>query len=124
MEGAARSGVPKTEKIASATDNTTATNTVAVVLSVADAIFTLKLVSRGARELNPVMDFFLRQGALPFLSVKYALTVGCLLWCLVNKNRRVFWGQVRVRSIILAVLLLYGLLVLYELLLDFKIGSL
>lgn len=43
-------------------------------LSLLDAVFTLALISQGARELNPVMDYYLKYGPHTFLLVKYGLT--------------------------------------------------
>jgi hypothetical protein len=45
-----------------------------LVLSATDALMTLYLLQHGAYELNPVMAYFLKQGPLPFLFVKYLLT--------------------------------------------------
>ncbi|MFQ5771126.1 MAG: DUF5658 family protein, partial [bacterium] len=57
-----------------------------IILSIADATFTLKLVSMGAKEINPLMDFFLKFGPLPFLFFKYIINGTCLIWLLINKN--------------------------------------
>ena len=48
-------------------------------LSLLDAFLTLILLSKGAIELNPVMDYYLRYGPTQFIVVKYALTVFSLL---------------------------------------------
>ncbi len=48
-------------------------------LSLADALLTLFLLSHGAMELNPVMDFFLRLGPTPFLLAKYSITAFSVL---------------------------------------------
>lgn len=92
-----------------------------IVLSVSDAFFTLKLVQLGAREVNPVMHFFLRHGPVLFLSVKFFLTVFCGVIFLVHKNHLLFGGRVSVKIILMGVLLLYMLLILYELTLFLKI---
>jgi len=39
-----------------------------------DALLTLILLSQGAKELNPVMQFYLNYGAREFIYVKYGLT--------------------------------------------------
>ena len=88
---------------------------VTLVLSVTDAIFTLKLVSLGGSELNPFMDFFLQLGPFPFLIVKYLMTGTCLLIFLVHKNRVIFGGHLRVGALLIFSLLLYFALILYEL---------
>ena len=43
-------------------------------LSLLDAMLTLILIAQGARELNPVMQFYLSHGPQVFLLVKYGLT--------------------------------------------------
>ena len=44
-------------------------------LSILDAILTLILLSQGAKELNPVMRYYLNHGSQVFIFVKYGLTV-------------------------------------------------
>jgi len=85
-----------------------------LLLSVTDAFLTLKLVHAGATELNPVMDFYLRAGPLPFLMAKYLLTSSCLILLLIHKNFRVLAGRMTAWNILLIVLFLYGLLIVYE----------
>ena len=48
--------------------------TIVLCLSLLDALFTLMLISDGARELNPVMAHYLGYGPRVFLLVKYGLT--------------------------------------------------
>lgn len=87
---------------------------VTLILSVTDAILTLKIISLGGSELNPFMDFFLQLGPSPFLIIKYLLTGTCLAIFLVHKNRVIFWGYLRVKSLLVFCLLLYFTLILYE----------
>jgi hypothetical protein len=58
-----------------------------LLLSVADAVLTVLLISHGAVEINPVMAFYLDVGPYTFLFVKYALTSVGLLILLVCRNR-------------------------------------
>lgn len=88
---------------------------ITLMLSVADAIFTLHLVSMGATEINPVMDFFLQFGPLPFLLVKYFLTGTSLIWILVHKNYYLFGGKLGIKYILVAIPILYSILIIYEL---------
>ena len=44
-------------------------------LSILDAILTLILLSQGAKELNPVMRYYLNRGSQVFIFVKQGLTV-------------------------------------------------
>ena len=56
-------------------------------LSLLDALLTLGLIEHGAAEINPVMDFFLKQGPFVFTSVKYLLTsLAVVIFLLVNHN--------------------------------------
>ena len=50
-----------------------------VALSLADALLTLYLLGKGAMELNPVMNFFLKLGPAHFLLAKYCLTAFSVL---------------------------------------------
>ena len=88
-----------------------------IVLSTLDALFTLRLVGSGGREINPVMDFFLDWGPLPFLFVKYLLSGGALLFVLIHKEYYLRLGKLRLKSrnLLLIVLALYLALITYEL---------
>jgi hypothetical protein len=48
-------------------------------LSLLDALLTLILIGQGARELNPVMQYYLSHGPQVFLIVKYGLTAFSVL---------------------------------------------
>ncbi|MFQ5707697.1 MAG: DUF5658 family protein [bacterium] len=94
----------------------------ALLLSIFDAFFTLRLIRMGAAEINPIMDFLLQLGPLPFLLVKYFLTGSCLVWFLVHKNYYAFGGRLSVKYILLAILFLYSILIVYEIVLLNHIG--
>ena len=47
---------------------------IVLCLSLLDALLTLILIAQGARELNPVMQYYLSHGPQVFLLVKYGLT--------------------------------------------------
>ena len=47
---------------------------VILLLSIADALMTLFLLSHGAVEVNPLMAYFLEIGTVAFMLVKYGLT--------------------------------------------------
>ncbi len=93
-----------------------------LLLCIADAFFTLQLVNRGAHELNPVMDFFLRFGPGVFLTVKYAATGVSLMVLLVYKNRPFWRERIYGRHILAAVPFVYALLILWELLLNLRLS--
>lgn len=80
---------------------------------VADAFFTLVLISRGGAELNPFMDFLLNKGLYLFVGVKMALTVGAIV-LLVLHQRFAFMFKVRAFHVLLATFLGYAALIAYE----------
>jgi len=86
-----------------------------LLLSVADTFLTLLLVDAGASELNPVMDFYLKAGPIPFLMAKHLLTSSCLILFLVHKNYQLLSGRITPWNILVVVPFLYALLVAYEL---------
>jgi hypothetical protein len=49
-----------------------------LMLSLSDAFLTLVLISHGAIELNPIMDYLLKAGPIYFVVVKYGLTAGAV----------------------------------------------
>jgi len=57
-----------------------------MALCTADGLFTIFHLDRGAKEINPIMDFALSFGTLHFLIVKYAMTAAGLLVLLTHKN--------------------------------------
>jgi len=68
--------------------------TVILVLSILDAVLTLVVIQRGARELNPVMAYFLEHGTLAFIVAKYVLTSIGVLILLIFKN--VFLTKIKI----------------------------
>ena len=58
------------------------------LLNIGDAFFTMRWLSRGGREANPVMDFFLDIGPGAFLAQKCLVVGFWLLILLVHKNFR------------------------------------
>lgn len=51
-----------------------------------DAIFTLLHLQRGGRELNPVMDYFIQQGAGAFLTAKLGMAGLGLFFLGIHQN--------------------------------------
>jgi hypothetical protein len=85
--------------------------------SIVDAILTIQLIQAGAEEINPVMDRLLDHGILAFVLGKYALTVTGLPLLLIFKNFYLFGTRFRVGYLIPAIVVLYGVLIGYQLLL-------
>ncbi len=56
-----------------------------LVLSIADAFFTLNIIAKGGVELNPIMDVAIQKGVVFFLASKYILTsFGVLTLCILG----------------------------------------
>ena len=68
--------------------------TAILILSITDAVLTLVIIQRGARELNPVMAYFLEHGTLTFIVAKYVLTSIGVLILLIFKN--VFLTKIKI----------------------------
>jgi hypothetical protein len=84
-----------------------------LLLSLADAILTLTLVSHGATEVNPLMDPLVRGSGHGFAYWKIGLTaLGVVVLTLLARLR--VWGR-GVGTVLYVVLAAYILLVTYEL---------
>jgi len=59
-------------------------------LSILDAAFTLVLVERGAKELNPFMAYYLERSPFIFFCIKYMLTSASVLLILFIKDFYIF----------------------------------
>ncbi len=72
-----------------------------ILLSVLDAYFTIFHVERGAREINPLMDFLMGYGNTYFFIIKYTLTaLGLILLC-------IYKSLLLSRTIIVCILFFY-----------------
>lgn len=87
---------------------------ITLILSIVDAFITLRLMEDSFRELNPVMDFFMRQGPYAFILVKCSLTCFGLVTLLVCKNFSIFGGRVKAVYLLGGFLLFYLVLIGYE----------
>jgi hypothetical protein len=85
-----------------------------IILSSMDAWLTLRLLDRGAVELNLLMLSLIEQNVYVFVQLKVALTSLCTLLLVIHWDFRVFRAY-RVGGLLVAVLALYTVLVLYEL---------
>ena len=72
-----------------------------ILLSIFDAYFTIFHVGRGAREINPFMNFLIGYGNIHFFATKYILTVLGLIVLCIYKN------LIIARTIIIGILFLY-----------------
>ncbi len=86
-----------------------------LIASMVDAALTIHLLCAGGIEVNPLMDQLLGYGVLPFLSVKYLLTVVGLPLLLIFKNHYLFGTRLRVGHLIPMTVALYAALIIYQL---------
>lgn len=87
----------------------------ALILCVADAFFTMTLLNfYGSYELNPVMDYFIKQDFEKFFFVKFGLTAFGIVFLVMHKNFRIL-NRISGYQILYASLALYAILVSYEL---------
>ncbi len=84
-----------------------------LLLSCLDAAMTMKLLSLGAVELNPIMDELLKQGTKYFVGIKITVTALCII-VLVAHNRFKIFNLIRVDVVLLTAVFIYLGLVTYE----------
>jgi hypothetical protein len=84
-----------------------------VLLSVTDAVLTLRILSYGGVELNPVMDAILAYGPVAFFAVKYGLTCAGLIFCVLHIRYQLL-RTIPMRTVLLLILGIYLVLVVYE----------
>ena len=72
-----------------------------ILLSIFDAYFTIFHVEKGAREINPFMNFLIGYGNIYFFAIKYILTALGLLVLCIYKN------LIFARTIIIGILFFY-----------------
>jgi len=84
-----------------------------MLLCLMDAINTLHLLHRGAREINPVMDLLIQQSPQLFIMCKLLLTGLGMIMLVAYHNARISLG-IRVQSILYGTLLSYAALILYQ----------
>jgi len=86
---------------------------IVLLLSVADAFLTLTLINHGASEVNPFMDPLVRGSGHSFAYWKIGLTATGVVFLILLARLRV-WGR-GVGNFLYAALVLYVVLVSYEL---------
>ena len=84
-----------------------------LLLSALDAAMTLTLLSHGAVEINPFMDFFIQKGVDYFIAVKLTMTAVCLVVLVAHYRFRLF-QRLRVDVMLLGALFIYMGLITYE----------
>ena len=84
-----------------------------LLMSVADALLTLRLIDLGAVEVNPLMAVLLAGNTAAFAYLKVGLTGAGVVVLTVMARLHVF-GRVPVGLMLYAVLGVYGALIVYE----------
>ncbi len=85
-----------------------------LLFCVADAFFTLHIIDRGGRELNPFMRLLLETDTSLFFLVKFVLTASCITLIVAHKRFRLF-GRFSGYHLLFGVFSGYFLLIYYEL---------
>jgi hypothetical protein len=88
---------------------------IVLILSLLDALLTLILLSQGAKELNPIMRFYLNYGAREFIYVKYGLTALPMLIILFAKDAFVSRYQIDIGVLFHIFSAFFGLVIAWEL---------
>ena len=96
--------------------------TAILILSILDAVLTLVVIQRGARELNPVMAYFLEHGTPTFIVAKYVLTSIGVLILLIFKN--VFLTKINIytHSLFPCVIFVFMVVIAWELFLIYGVS--
>ena len=79
-----------------------------LLFCIMDAFFTLILVDHGARELNPLMAFYLTLGPTTFVSVKYTLTGASVLLLIVYSHNNIKHLKIEMRILFPAITFAYS----------------
>ena len=94
-----------------------------IALCVCDAVLTVNLIGRGATEMNPVMSYTMQMGLVPFLIIKYVLTVVGLPLAVIFQSHYLLRTPLRVGHSLVCVTVFYVVLVAYELYLMGQTGA-
>ena len=91
-----------------------AATVIIILLCFADAFLTIVLLSKGAVELNGLMDWLIQKDTHIFTVVKMSMTGAALIVLVMHINFRIY-KYVAVRYLIYALVPLYSLLIFHEL---------
>jgi hypothetical protein len=84
-------------------------------LSLMDALLTLHLINNDAKELNPVMAYFLDHGPFVFFGAKYFLTCAPIVCILPLKGFYLFNNKIRGKAVLTLILISFILVIYWEL---------
>lgn len=83
-------------------------------LSLLDALLTLILIAQGAKEINPVMQYYLSHGPQVFLFVKYGLTAFSVIIIVLLKDSLISRYRIGTGILIHVFTAFFGSVVLWE----------
>jgi hypothetical protein len=84
-----------------------------LILCILDAYFTIRILHLGGSELNTLMRALIDRNPILAITAKYLGLAASIVVLLIHKNWIVF-GRLKVRYLLYAVFVLYGVLVSYE----------
>ncbi len=90
-------------------------------LSLTDAVMTLHLIGHGAKEINPVMAYFLDKGIVVFITAKYIMTSVAVVIILLIKNTYLPRTRVRSKNLFTFAIVCFSLVIIWEILLVFML---
>ena len=85
-----------------------------LVMSCLDAYFTLLLLPYGAYEVNPLMKLLIDIDFTLFIKIKIAVTAFCVVFLIAHKNFWLLKNTIRVHSVMSMTLVMYFVLVNYQ----------
>lgn len=87
-----------------------------MVMSYLDALFSLMLLDRGAEEANFFMARLMQTSDELFIAIKLAVTALAVICLMMHAHFRI-WRIISVKHLLQAIVILYGMLIGYELIL-------
>ena len=90
-------------------------------LSLIDAVMTLHLIGHGAKEINPVMAYFLDKGTVIFIAAKYILTSAAVIIILLVKNAYLPKTRIRSNNLFAFAVISFALVIIWEIFLVFML---
>lgn len=90
-------------------------------LSLIDAAMTLYLIGLGAKELNPIMDYFIQKGHITFIVAKYSITSAAVVIILLIKNTYLPRTRFRSRNLFIFAIISFSLVIVWEILLHYMV---
>jgi len=86
-----------------------------ISLSVLDAILTIYLLSHGAVEVNPVMNFCLQKGPTFFIIIKYFITSLAVVLLVIFNHTFLHNARINTRVIVPFIICIFSAVVVWEL---------